>query len=291
MGSMVFGIDFDMVSRNYPFSGFTIRFIGYGRFMAPRSIWNGTIAFGLVRVPIKLYSAIDPKGIAFREIHTKDGSLLKHRLVCKAEGKVVERSEVARGFEVRPDKYVLLDADEIKAVDGAQPKTIEIEEFVDVESIDPFHFTKTYYLGMRDVGEPYALLAAALEKTGRAGVGRFTFHNREYLCAIRSAGERLVLHTLRFDDEVIKPGDIELPSGGKAPTAKEVKLARKLVEGLTDDFEPGEFEDEYRAAVMDLIDRKAAGKKAPRKRRKKRRESGDLADALEKSLAAQGAKA
>lgn len=259
--------------------------------MAPRSIWNGTVSFGLVRVPIKLYSAVEPKGIGFREIHVKDDSLLRQRLVCRAEEKVVDRSEVAKGFEVRADRYVLLDADEIKAASGERPKTIEVEEFVDVESIDPFHFTKSYYLGVRDFSEPYALLAAALAKTGKAGIGRFTFHNREYLCAIRADGEQLILHTLRFDDEVIKPEDIELPGGGKTPTKKEVGLARKLVAGLTEDFDPGEYKDEYRVAVMDLIERKAAGKKPPKKRRRKRQGSDGLSDALEKSIAAQGAKA
>lgn len=291
IGSIGNGIDFGMASGRYPLKRLSTRHRGYGGFMAPRSIWNGTVAFGLVRVPIKLYSAIDPKGIAFREIHTRDQSLLKHRLVCKKEGKVVERSEVAKGYEVRADQYVLLDAEEIKAASGDRPKTIEVEEFVDVDSIDPFFFTKSYYLGVRDSSEPYAVFAAALSETGKAGIGRFTFHNREYLCAIRADGDRLMLHTLRFDDEVIKPGDIDLPEGGKEPTKKEVTLARKLVQGLTEDFEPGEFEDEYRSAVMDLIDRKAAGKKTPSKRRKKRQKAGDLSDALEKSLAAQGAKA
>ena len=256
--------------------------------MAPRSIWNGTVAFGLVRVPIKLYSAIDPKGIAFREVHTKDNSPLKHRLVCKKEGKVVGRDEIAKGYEVGADKYVLLEADEIKAASSERPKTIEVEEFVDVEAIDPFYYAKSYYLGVRDLDEPYALFTAALTKTGKAGIGRFNFHNREYLCAIRADGDRLIMHTLRFHDEVVQPDEMELPPNRKAPTDKEVSLARKLVEGLTEDFSPGEFQDEYREAVMDLIERKAAGKKAPKKRRKKRQSSDDLADALEKSLAAQG---
>ncbi len=258
--------------------------------MAPRSIWNGTLAFGLVKVPVKLFSAIEPKGIAFREVHVKDDSLLQHRRVCKAEGKVVERDEVKKGYEVAPGEYVLLDADEIKAASGERPKTIEIQEFVDVEEIDPFFFAKSYYLGVRDHAEPYALLAAALDRTAKAGIGRFTFHNREYLVAVRARDDRLVLHTLRFADEIVDPDDLDLPQGGKAPTAKEVTMARKLVDGLTEDFDPGDFQDEYRAAVMDLIEHKAAGKKAPRRRRRKRRESGDLARALEQSLAAQGAK-
>lgn len=257
--------------------------------MALRSIWNGTIAFGLVKVPIKLYSAVDPKGIAFREIHVKDGSRLQHRRVCRAEDRLVDRSEIAKGYEVRPDEYVVLEQDEIKAAAGEHPKTIEIDEFVDVEAIDPFHFARSYYLGIRDYEEPYALLCAALAETGRAGIGRFTFHNREYLVAVRAREDRLVLHTLRFADEIVEPGDLDLPEAERPPSRKEVTMARRLVEGLTEDFEPGEFEDEYRAAVMELIERKAAGKKAPARRRKKKQQADSLADALEKSLAAQGA--
>lgn len=258
--------------------------------MAPRSIWNGTLAFGLVRVPVKLYSAIDPKGIAFREIHTKDDSPLQHRRICKAEGTLVERDEIKKGYEVGPGEFVLLEPDEVKAASGDRPKTIEIEEFVDVEDIDPFFFTKSYYLGVRDHAEPYALLAASLNRTAKAGIGRFTFHNREYLVAVRARDNRLILHTLRFADEIVEPEDLEMPKGGKAPNKKEVSMARKLVEGLTEEFDPGDFHDEYRAAVMDLIDRKAAGKKAPGRRARKRQETGDLTAALEKSLAAQGAK-
>jgi DNA end-binding protein Ku len=256
--------------------------------MALRSIWNGTISFGLVKVPVKLYSAIDPKGITFREIHVKDTSLLQHRRVCKKENKVVERDEVAKGYEVRPGEYVLLSNEEVKAASGERPKTIEIDEFVEVEAIDPFFFNKSYFLGVRDVEEPYALLAAALRQSGKAGIGRFTFHNREYLVALRAGEDRLFLHTLRYEDEIIEPDDLDLPEGGKKPTRKEVDMARRLVSGLTEDFDPGEFQDEYRAAVMDLIERKASGKKPRKKRVRKREKPDDLAKALEKSLAAQG---
>ena len=256
--------------------------------MALRSIWNGTISFGLVKVPVKLFSAIDPKGIAFREIHVNDASLLQHRRVCKQENKLVERDEIAKGYEVRPGEYVLLSSEEVKAASGERPKTIEIDEFVDVEAIDPFCFNKSYFLGVREVEEPYALLAAALRQSGKAGIGRFTFHNREYLVAVRAGEDRLFLHTLRYDDEIIEPGDLDLPDGGKKPTRKEVGMARRLVEGLTEDFDPGEFQDEYRAAVMDLVERKAAGRKPRKKRARKREKPDDLAKALEKSLAAQG---
>ena len=132
-------------------------------------------------------------------------------------------------------------------------------------------------------------MAAALEKTGRAGIGRFTFHNREYLVAVRAFEGRLALHTLRFSDEIVDAGDLDMPEGGKSPTAKEVKMARQLIAGLTDEFEPEGFQDEYRAAVMDLIERKAEGKKPKKSKRKARESTGDLSKALEESLAAQGA--
>lgn len=242
-----------------------------------------------MKVPIKVYSGIEPKGIAFREVHTKDDSPLRHRRVCKAEGEIVERDEIAKGYEVSGGEYILLAPEEIKAAEGERPKTIELQEFVAVDAIDPFHFNKAYYLGIRDHAEPYAVLAAALAETGRAAIGRFTFHGREYLVAVRAVHERLMMHTLRFADELLAPEDLDLPSGGKAPTRKEVTMARRLVDGLTEGFDPGEFKDEYRAAVMDLIERKAAGKKAPKKRRKKQRPAEDLTTALEESLAAQGA--
>lgn len=272
----------------YPLDGLIKRVVGYPAVMAPRSIWNGTVSFGLVKVPVKLFSAIEPKGISFREIHTKDDSLLQHRRVCKAEGKPVDREEVERGHEVSPGEYVTLDAEEFKAAAGERPKSIEIEEFVAAEEIDPFYFNKAYYLGMREVPEPYALLNACLRDSAKIGIGRFTFHNREYLVAIRADRDHMMLHTLRFADEIVGSEDLDLPSGGKAPSAKEVKMARRLVEGLTEDFEPGDFEDEYRSAVMDLIERKASGRKARRKRQVKRRKAESLESALEKSLAAQG---
>lgn len=256
--------------------------------MSPRSIWNGTICFGLVKVPVKLYSSVDPAGISFREIHVKDGSPLQHRLVCKSEGKQVSRDEIKKGYEISDGKFILLDEEEIKAAGSARSKRIDVEEFVDVAEIDPFYFAKSYYLGVRDVSEPYSLFAAALEQSGKAGIGRFTFHNREYLAAIRSDGSHLILHTLRFADEVVGEDEIQLPGKGKEPSKKETTLARKLVEGMTEDFDPGQFQDEYRAEVMELIERKAAGKNAPKKRARKKKKPDDLSDALERSLAAQG---
>lgn len=255
--------------------------------MALRSIWNGTVCFGLVKVPVKLYSAIDPKGIAFREVHAKDDSPLRHRRVCRADGKLVERDEIVKGYDLGGGEYVLLEPEEIKAAEDERPKTIEIDEFVEVEEIDPFSFNRSYYLGIREHAAPYAVLLAALRETGKAGIGRFTFHGREYLVAIRAREERLMLHTLRFADEVVEPDSLDLASG-KAPSRKEVTMAGRLIEGLTEDFDPGEFQDEYRAAVMDLIERKAAGRKAPKKKRRPRRTADDLTAALEKSLAATG---
>lgn len=290
MGLIFSGIRLRISLLSFPRIVFANTDRGYGDRMAPRSIWNGTLSFGLVRVPVKLFSAIEPKGIGFREVHVKDDSPLQHRRICKADGKEVERDEIAKGYEIADGEFLLLDPEEIKAAGGDRGKTIEIDEFVDVTEIDPFLFNKTYYMGIRDHAEPYAVVADALRETGKAGIGRFTFHNREYLVAVRALEDRLALHTLRFADEIVPSGDFDLGGKkGKAPTKKEVGMARKLIAGLTEEFDPGEFQDEYRAAVMDLIEKKAAGKKAPAKRRKKSKKTDDLSDALEKSLAAQGA--
>lgn len=255
--------------------------------MAPRSIWNGTIEFGLVRIPVKLFSAIEPKGVAFREIHTKDNSPLRHRLVCSSEGTTVERSEVVKGYEVGSGQYILLEPEEITAAAGERSKTIRVEEFVETEAIDPFFFAKTYFLGVREHDEAYAVFAHALSRSGKSGLGRFTFHNREYLVAVRAQEDRLFMHTLRFSDEIVSPEDLDIPEG-KEPTRKEIDLARKLVAGLTQEFRSGEYEDEYRDSVMELIDRKAAGRKETKKLRKTKKKTGDLTKALEESLAATG---
>jgi DNA end-binding protein Ku len=250
----------------------------------PKSIWNGTISFGLAHVPIKLYSATESKTVSFREVHLSDGAPIEHRRLCSKEGKEVPYKEVVKGYEVAEDEYVVLEKNEIKAAAGARGKVIEIEEFVPGDAIDPIFVEKTYFVGCRDDGEAYRVFHEALKETGRVGIGRFTFHDREYLAAVRSLDGVLALHTLRFHDEVIDAGDLEVTIPRKGPSAQEAKMAEQLVDSLHETFDPTDHEDTYREAVLDLIDRKAKGKKIERPEFEEREETDDLAAALEASL-------
>jgi DNA end-binding protein Ku len=228
--------------------------------MAPRSIWNGTLTFGLVNVPVKLYTATESKTVHFSEVHAKDGAQIEHRRVCSKEDKEVDYDQVVKGYEVSADRYVVLEKDEVKAAAGDRGKVVHLDEFVDAAEIDPVFYDKTYYLGSREAEDAYRLLYEALRRSGRAGIGRFTFHDREYLVAVRALDDVLALHTMRFHDELVSPDEVDIPSGGRKPNKREVQMAAKLVESLAEDFEPEQYEDSYRESVLDLIKRKAAGK-------------------------------
>jgi DNA end-binding protein Ku len=250
----------------------------------PKSIWNGTISFGLAHVPIKLYSATESKTVSFREVHLSDGAPIEHRRICSKEGKEVPYKEVVKGFEVAEDEYVVLEKDEVKAAAGARGKVIEIEEFVPGDEIDPIFVEKTYFVGCRDDGDAYKVFKEALEETGRVGIGRFTFHDREYLAAVRPLDGVLALHTLRFHDEIVDPGALDVTIPRKGPSPQEAKMAEQLVDSLHEKFDPTDYEDTYREAVLDLIDRKAKGKKIERVEFEEREETDDLAAALKASL-------
>jgi DNA end-binding protein Ku len=228
--------------------------------VAPRSIWNGTVTFGLVNVPIKLFTATESKTVSFSEVHAKDGAQIEHRRVCPKEDKEVGYDDIVKGYEVSPGKYVVLGRDEIKAAAGDRGKVVHLEHFVDAAEIDPVFYDRTYYVGSRDAEDAYRLLHEALKRSGRAGIGRFTFHDREYLVAIRALDDVLALHTMRFHDEVVSPDELDIPSGGRKPNKGEIQMAAKLVESLQEDFKPEAYEDSYRESVLDLIKRKAAGK-------------------------------
>jgi DNA end-binding protein Ku len=250
----------------------------------PRSIWNGTISFGLAHVPIKLYSATESKTVSFREVHLSDGAPIEHRRICSKEGKEVPYKEVVKGYEVAEDEYVVLERDEVKAAAGGRGKVIEIDEFVPGDAIDPIFVEKTYYVGCRDDGEAYRVFHEALKQTGRVGIGRFTFHDREYLAAVRPLDGVLALHTLRFHDEIVEAGDLDVAVPRKGPSKQEAKMAEQLVDSLHERFDPTDYEDTYREAVLDLIDRKAKGRKIERAEFEEREETDDLTAALEASL-------
>jgi DNA end-binding protein Ku len=251
----------------------------------PRSLWNGTVSVGLIHVPVKLYSAVQSKTVHFREVHIADEAKIEHRRFCSAEDCEVPYEDVVRGFEVSEGEYVILDKDEIAAAAGDPAHVIDVERFVDADAIDPVFYEKTYYLGAgKDGADAYRLLHAALGETGRAGLGRFTFHNREYLAAIRPLDGVLGLHTMRFADELVAASDLELEPLGKGPSKRELEMAGKLVASLEEEFDPRKRKDEYREAVLDMIERQAAGKKPKAPKDKPPEETPDLMAALKASL-------
>jgi DNA end-binding protein Ku len=256
----------------------------------PRSLWNGTIAFGLVRVPVKLHSATESKKIAFRERHSTDGASIEHRRVCVKEGKEVPHGEIVKGYEVASDTYVVLTKEEIAVADGPQARLVEIEHFVSVEEIDPVYYERSYYLSPGKLGdEPYRLLHAALKRTDRVGIGRFVFHNKAHLVAIRALEDVIALHTMRFADELVTEAEVELgETPTKAPTKLEVDTAALLIAQLDSSFEPDSYSDTYRDALMGVIERKARGEAIDAPDGQPVTREGDLLEALEASLKGSG---
>jgi DNA end-binding protein Ku len=252
--------------------------------MPPKSIWNGTISFGLAHVPVKLYSATESKSVSFQEVHVSDGARIEHKRICSKDGREVPFKQIVKGYEVSPDQYVVLDKEEIAAAAGARGKVIEIEDFVPEGEIDPIFFEKTYYVGSRDEADAYRVFLAALERTSRVGIGRFTFHNREYLVAVRSLDGVLALHTMRFHDEVVEADELDVDKPGKGPGKREVDMAGQLVKSLHTKFKPEDYEDSYRQAVLDLIERKAKGEDLTPEEPEAEEEPTDLTAALQASL-------
>jgi DNA end-binding protein Ku len=251
----------------------------------PKSIWNGTVTFGMVNVPIKLYSATESKTVHFSEVHAKDGARIEHRRTCPKEDREVPYGEIVKGYEVSAGKYVVLEKDEVKAAAGDRGKVIHLDEFVRAADIDPVFYDRTYYVGSRDEADAFRLLCEALRKTELAGIGRFTFHDREYLVALRAQDDVLILHTLRFHDEVVTADELELESGARKPSKQEIEMAGQLIKSMTADFKPDGYEDTYRDAVLELIKRKATGEDIDLVAQEEPAHGDDLAAALEASLA------
>jgi DNA end-binding protein Ku len=251
--------------------------------MAARSLWNGTITFGSVAIPVKLFTAASPHTLKFREVRKSDGSPIEHQRIGAESGDVVPYKEIQKAYDTGRGQVVLT-PEEISAADGSRPKVIAIEQFVDAHQIDPVFYDKPYIVGAQSGGEhAYRVLLAALERCDRVGIGRFVMRTREQLVAVRPLRGVLGLQTMRFADELVEKGDLELPSLRKKPAERELKMAGKLVEMLSEPWDPDEHEDEYREAVLALIEQKLQGKEVKRPKPKPERDD-DLAAALEASL-------
>src|SRR5215212_2528307 len=251
----------------------------------PRSIWNGTVSVGVVHIPVKLYSAVEPRTVRFREVHLEDAGRIQHRRFCSKEDREVPYEEVVKGYEVAKGEYVVLDKDEIKAAAGGTGHLIDVDHFVCAADVDPVFYQRAYYVGAGEKAkDAYRLLHDALERTGRAAVGRFTFHNREYVAVIRPFEGVLALHTLRFADALVGGDEFDYEAPKKGAGEREVKMAGRLVESLHEDFQPSRYKDEYRQAVLDVIERKAAGEEIEPPAEEEDDDSSDLMAALQASL-------
>jgi DNA end-binding protein Ku len=250
-----------------------------------RSIWKGAITFGLVNVPVKVYTATESKSIHFHQVHLKDEARIEHRKVCPKEDKEVDSDEIVKGYELSDGGIVVLTKDEISAAAGENAKLIDVEHFVPGADIDPVFYEKTYYLGAGDDGEDaFRLLRKALGESGKVAIGRWVFHDRERLVAVRPLDGVLGMATLNFHDEVVDPDELDLPSPQKNPTKRELDMAKKLVNSLKAKFEPHKYADTYRDAVLQVIERKKGGEEIDVSEPEPKEEPDDLAAALEASL-------
>ena len=253
-----------------------------------RSIWRGAINFGMVTIPCKLYTATEQKDVRFRLVHKKDGARIVEKRFCSEEDVEVAWEEIGRGYEVSKGEYVVLDPEEIEAAAPETTHTIDIGDFVELDEIDPIYFEKSYFLEPVDVGaKPFNLLRRALEETGRVAVARVAIRTKERLATLRVYHETLVLETMNWPDEISSIAELDLPSGkAAAPAPKEVQMARSLIENLASHFDPEQYKDDFRTALLELIERKMKGDQRAQKRRKPEPKVVDLMEALQASLAA-----
>ena len=264
--------------------------------MAPRAIWSGSISFGLVNVPVKLYSAVKQKDVHFNQLEESTGAHIKYKRVSEKTGKEVDYEKIVKGYEVSKGRYVTVTAEDLEAVAPEKTRTVDIEDFVELAEIDPIYYEKTYYLAPDGEGaaKAYGLLLRAMEDKERVAIGRFVMRTKEYLCAIRPYDGVLALETMYFPDEVVERTEVPgLPDRRSKVGDKELKIATSLIDSLTTGFEPSAYQDTYRAAVLDMIDRKAAGEEivVPEETEEKA-QVVDLLAALEASVeAAKRAKA
>ncbi|MDP8943030.1 MAG: Ku protein [Actinomycetota bacterium] len=227
----------------------------------PRSIWSGAISFGLVNVPVKLVTAVSRKTVRFHELHAEDGARVQHRRVCSADGEEVPYDEIVKGYDLGGDRYVVVTQEELEGLDPKKTRTIDIQEFVSVDEIDPMLYDNAYYLvpdGAPAV-KAYELLRRAMAESGRVAIGRVVIRTKEHLAAIRPAGEALTLETMLFGDEVVPQEDLDLPASDTEPAEREIAMARQLIDSLSTEFDAGRHRDEYRERVLELIEQKARG--------------------------------
>jgi DNA end-binding protein Ku len=252
----------------------------------PRSIWSGAISFGLVNVPVKLYSAVSRKTVRFHQLHDADHVRIQQKRVCPADGEEVAYDNIVKGYEISPDQYVVIEPEELEALDPKKTRSIEIQEFVDLDEIDPIYFDHPYYLAPgTGASKPYRLLLQAMQETNKVAIARVVIRQKENLVAIRATGNVMTMATMVFHDEVISPDTLdELPDDDADASKREVEMAEQLIASLAAEFEPEKYHDEYRERVIELIEAKAQGEEITIQAPEEPAQVPDLMAALEQSL-------
>jgi DNA end-binding protein Ku len=228
----------------------------------PRATWSGSVSFGLVSIPVKLYNAVSRKSVSFNQIDSRTGARIRHRKVSDADGNEVPAEAIVKGYQLSSGDYVLVGDEELSALDPEASRTIDIEQFVDLTEIDPIFYDTAYYAAPDQAArKPYALLLRAMEEQERVAIARFVMRSKQYLCALRPDDGVLVLSTMVYADELIDPAEVGELEGVEEVDVndKELRMARQLIDSLTEGFEPERYEDTYRNRVLELIERKASG--------------------------------
>ena len=257
----------------------------------PRAIWSGAISFGLVNIPVKLYSAVSKKTVRFHQIDAESGQRIRQQRVNPGSGEEVPYEQIVKGYEISPDRYVTITPEELESLEPQKTRTIDIEEFVDLEQIDPIYYDHPYYLAPdKGAAKAYKLLLDAMEEADKVAIARVVIRSKENLVALRPYGGAITMETMLFPDEVTQPESIEelaAASGEVKTTKRELDMAKQLIESLSGDFDPSGYRDEYRDRVLDLIERKAAGETITiEEPAAEKKEVPDLMAALEASISA-----
>jgi DNA end-binding protein Ku len=252
----------------------------------PRAIWSGSLGFGLVSVPVKLFSAVEEKGVHFHQFKEGTDHRVGNKRVDEETGKEVDYEKIVKGYETSNGTYVMVTPEELESVEPGRTRTIDIEDFVDLDDVDPIYFDRTYFLAPDGdaAKKPYALLLDAMQHTNKVAIARFVMRTKQYLAAVRPGDDVLLLETMHFHDEVRDAGDLELPSRTKVAD-KERKIAEQLIRSMATEFDPTKYEDTYREAVLDLIKKKGKGQEIKVERKEADDQNVvDLMAALEASV-------
>jgi DNA end-binding protein Ku len=261
-----------------------------------RAIWSGSVSFGLVNVPVKLYSAVRSKGVKFHQLDSNTGARVRQKRVSEKSGDEVPYEQIVKGYEVADGKYVTLEPEELEAMAPEDSRVVEIEDFVDLDQVDPIHYDSTYWLAPENSAgakKAYALLVKAMEAADKVAIGRFVMRGKQHLAALRPIDGTLAMHTMVFPDEIVDKSSIEGATVKAKLSDRELKAAGRLIESLASDFKPERYKDTYRNELMKLIKHKQAGKEIVATATPKSDEAKvlDLMAALEASIAGRKKKA